>query len=112
MELHDFRFPDAGRYRNVPEAQIVGFLCSPFELADGRAEPELAAMQVLLDRLVAIGLPFRPDAQDTRRFDLAEVVNFIKHAHYAWGNPVWRSGLAKAQDRPHLAVRPTRGHVT
>lgn len=119
MDLHDFRLPDAGRYRNVPEAQILGFLCSPFELAAGRAEPELAAMQVLLDRLVATGLPFRPDAQDTRRFDLAEVVNFIKHAHYAWENPVWlKRSVANMRricqppgsgDVPDLPADPSQG---
>jgi hypothetical protein len=87
--LHDFRYPDAVRYRNVPEKQIVRFLCSPFELAAGRAEQETEAMRGLLDRLVTLGLPFRQDAEGPRLFDLAEVVNFIKYAHHAWGEKIW-----------------------
>jgi len=87
--MHEFIYSNAERYRNVPEAQIVKFLCSPFELAAGRAELEAAAMQVLLNQLISRGLPLRIDEIGGRRFDLAEVVNFIKYAHYQWGSRVW-----------------------
>jgi Transglutaminase-like superfamily len=87
--LHDFRYPDAVRYRNVAEAQVVRFLCSPFELAAGRLEQETRAMVGLLDHLVAIGLPFRQGRDGSRLFDLGEIVNFIKFAHHAWGEPIW-----------------------
>ena len=89
MALHDFRYADALRYRNVPEAQVVRFLCSPFEMRRGRIAEETAAMQDLLDHLVGKGLPFRASDGAERRFDLAELVNFIKYAHHAWGEPVW-----------------------
>jgi len=88
--LHDYRYPDAPRYRNVPEAKIVRFLCSPFALAQGRVAEETRAMEALLDHLVVIGLPFRRAAGGERLFDLGEMVNFIKFAHYALGEPVWR----------------------
>lgn len=65
------------------------FLCSPFELGPGHAEAEMAAMRRLLDDLVAKGLPFQRQPDGARRFDLAELVNFIKYAHHAWGEPVW-----------------------
>jgi Transglutaminase-like superfamily len=107
---HDFRYPQAEGYRNFPARRISRFLCSPFVMATGDEAAEWLAMDGLLTHLVALGLPYRQDAQGERLFDLAETVNFIKYAHHAFGDPTWRArSVAQMRLLMQLGAAPTVG---
>jgi hypothetical protein len=78
MKTIDLSQTHSDSSRTVSERRIVTFLLSPYEVARGNRERDLPLAQAMLDRRVALGLPFRTDPSGLRLFDPAEVVNFIK----------------------------------
>ena len=98
MPPHDLRFETNDRYRTVAEERIVDFLLSPFEVAAGARALDLLVAKGILDRCIALGLPYRSSKDDRRLFDPVEVRNFIKYAHFRWNEPIWR-------DRTVLTLR-------
>src|SRR5208283_2989546 len=89
MQPDDLSRTHPDRNRTVSERRIVAFLLSPYEIVRGNRAGDLPLAQAMLDRCVALGLPFRRDPAGPRLFDPAEVVNFIKHAYFAWQEPMW-----------------------
>lgn len=81
-----------GRNRTVDETRIVDYLVlcgwSREAHSEDRAPAERAA-RAALDGWIALGLPFARTADGARRFDPAEVVNFLKWAGAALGDPFW-----------------------
>lgn len=119
--------PDAERDRTIAEPRIVAFLLSPYEIAAGRRQHDEPHAQAILDRCISLGLPHATAPGGQRLFDPAEVVNFIKYAHFAWAEPIWMQrgvGMLRrlmgeavpgtpAGEPPDLAVlRPNRYAVT
>lgn len=89
MASHDFRIVSADRYRTVAEARIVEFLLSPYEIAAGARELDVPVAKDILERLIALGLPYALSQDGRRLFDPAEVQNFIKSAYLRWNEPIW-----------------------
>jgi hypothetical protein len=79
-------------HRTIDEALVIESLLSqgwPIELrAGGRAAAEIQA-RAALDRFVGLGLPFA--AGDSRRFDPAEVSNFVEWAGLNAGDQTWEA---------------------
>jgi hypothetical protein len=82
------------RYRTVEEPQIAQFLLMHGWSFEVRAGGETAALQQVrqtLDRAVELGLPFRAGADGQRRFDPAEVLNFLEWAALNGREPFWEA---------------------
>ena len=77
------------RYRTVDESRVVGFLLSPYEIAAGRRAADIPKARAVLERCLALGLPHHVTPDGRRFFDPAELVNFIKFAHFKWGETMW-----------------------
>ena len=86
-------FSSEARYRTIDEAGIIDLLLFQGwafeERAGGRAAAEQEA-KATLDRFVAMGLPHQVAKAGARRFDPAEVHNFVKWAGIERGEPTWR----------------------
>ena len=81
-----------GRNRTVDETRIVDYLvlCGwSREAHSGDRAPAERAARAALDGWIALGLPFARTADGARRFDPAEVVNFLKWAGAEHGDPFW-----------------------
>jgi transglutaminase-like putative cysteine protease len=80
------------RYRLVEESRIVetlvlcGFAC---EAQRGESVPAAQAASAALDRWIGAGLPFARSGDGERRFDPAEVFNFMKYIALRDGDPFW-----------------------
>jgi hypothetical protein len=78
------------RYRIVEEARIVDMLvlCGwAREVRRGAHESSVPAATVALERWIRAGLPFAPSGDGGRRFDPAEVLNFMKYVARRDGDP-------------------------
>ena len=70
-----------GRYRTVPEAQIVDMLLVAafvYELEAGHRDAAVACILASLDRWVKLGLGYQRAADGQRLFDPVEVINRMK----------------------------------
>jgi Transglutaminase-like superfamily len=80
------------RYRIVEESRMLDMLvlCGwARELRRGEHEPSVAAARAALERWIRAGLPFAPSGDGARRFDPAEVLNFMKYVGQRDGDPFW-----------------------
>jgi hypothetical protein len=129
-ETRPLGFRANARYRVVAEARIVDLLllhsCAGECTHDERnaaAEDAAAA----LNRWVRMGLPYATAESGERRFDPAEVVNFLRWANLAHGDPFWENRCIATSRKlildfhrsatPHApppidALRPRRFSVT
>ena len=83
--------PDA-RYRVVDEARIIDLVALAGwarEIRHGERGPPARGAVEALDRWIAAGLPFTQSREGKRRFDPAEVVNFMKFTGARDGDPFW-----------------------
>jgi transglutaminase-like putative cysteine protease len=81
-----------GRYRIVEESRIVDLLVLSGwarEAHSAERAPAVQAAAAALDRWTGAGLPFARSNDGGRRFDPAEVVNFLKFIGLRDGDPVW-----------------------
>ncbi len=90
--MADLEISSLAAHRTIDEALVVEALLSqgwPIETrTGGRAAAEIQA-RAALDRFVGLGLPFA--AVDGRRFDLAEVSNFVEWAGLNAGDLTWEA---------------------
>jgi hypothetical protein len=90
--MAELKISSLAAHRTVDEATVVEILLNqgwPFEVRTaGRAVAETQA-KAALDRFVDLGLPFAE--ADGRRFDPAEVSNFVEWAGLAAGDRTWRA---------------------
>jgi hypothetical protein len=90
--MSEFRIETGERYRIIDQKRIIELLLGhgwAFELRAGqRAEAERAAHDTL-DRMIALGLPYRQLQTGGRRFDPSEVVNFAYWASTQRGDATW-----------------------
>jgi len=80
------------RYRIVEASRIVEMLVQcgwPSEARHGNSASALQSALAALNRWVAAGLPFLSARNGERRFDPAEVMNFMKCAAMRNGDPFW-----------------------
>ena len=103
MASHDPRIETTNRYRTVAEDRIIEVLLSPYQIAAGARALDLQVAQGILDRCIALGLPYRSAKEGCRFFDPVEVRNFIKYAHFRWREPIWL-------DRNVLTLRRLMAH--
>lgn len=85
--------PSAPRYRTMDEARILRLLLLSgwaFEVRCHGTRPYLGAASDALERLISLGLPFRPAAGRARLFDPVEVVNFVKWTGLSDQDAFWR----------------------
>ncbi len=81
------------RYRTVPETQIVEHLSLYFWASRLHVDERAAVLKEVgqaLERSVEAGLPFERSWDGQRRFDPAEVIDWIKWASIRRGDPFWR----------------------
>ena len=106
------------RYRTVPQAQIVELLAVQgwaYRMREIGREAVLAEVRTAVDGCVDAGLAFAAGPAGERRFDPAEVMNWIKWAWIHQGNPLWRDRFAKtgrALVCDFHAFRPDESHAT
>jgi hypothetical protein len=87
-----FLFPGGPEYRTIDEPMIIEQLMLAgfgFELREGGRAAAAAAVTTALQRWVELGLGFERAPEGGRRFDPAEVVNFLKWAALSEGDPFW-----------------------
>ena len=80
------------RYRIVGESRIVELLvlCGwAREVQRGERARAAQAATVALDRWIGAGLPFARSQDGERRFDPAEIINFMKYTALRDGDPFW-----------------------
>ena len=80
------------RYRIVEESRIVDLLvlCGwAREVRRGERAPAEQAAAAVLDRWIGAGLPFARSDDGSRRFDPAEVINFMKYVALRNGDRFW-----------------------
>ena len=83
--------PDA-RYRVVDEARIIDLIALAGwarEIRRGERDAATRGAVEALDRWIAAGLPFTQSPEGKRRFDPAEVINFMKFVGARDGDPFW-----------------------
>ena len=106
------------RYRTVPQAQIVELLALQgwaYRLREIGREAVLVEVRAALDGCVDAGLAFAVGPAGERRFDPAEVMNWIKWAWIHKGNPLWRDRFAetgRALVHEFHAARRDESHAT
>src|SRR5215831_2886697 len=129
-ETRPLGFRAEARYRVVDEARIIDLLllhsCAGEWTHDEREAAEEDSTAAL-NRWVKMGLPYAAAESGERRFDPAEVVNFLRWASVRRGDPFWESrcvatsrklildfhpGATPAAPPPVDALRPRRFSVT
>ena len=90
----------AARYRIADEASIVAMLVLygwAIETRRGRAAEAGHEAAAALERWIAMGLRFERDADGARRFDVAEVLNFVKGPAHDHGDPGYARFVRQAR---------------
>lgn len=88
------RLPGADRHRTASEAEVIDLLVvygwMP-EVRRGARETAVREAAAALERFVGRGLAFAPGEDGARRFDPAEVVDFMKWTGQAGREPIWNT---------------------
>jgi len=99
------------RYRTIDEARIIDLLLVEGWAFDVRVGARAAAEQsarAVLDRIVGMGLPYQQSESGVRRFDPAEVYNFLVWVGRERREETWRERCIDTARRlvwePHLGA--------